>query len=139
MMVSNGLSARRGPLRRPKVCLTHPNPGRCEPPPPPGNISCSLTPQWEGSIEVEEQDTINWYACNTDYDDTLMLEPEVTVLLGEPPNVEEHENCTEGANIDYEAPSDPGVEVVTLFVEWPDGSSCQAQCSFLVVEEEEEE
>jgi len=34
-MVSNALSARRGPLRRPKVCLTHPNPGRCEPPPPP--------------------------------------------------------------------------------------------------------
>lgn len=34
MMVSNGYSARRGPLRRPKVCKASPNPGRCHPPPP---------------------------------------------------------------------------------------------------------
>ena len=37
-MTSNALSKRRGPLRRPKVCKTAPNPGRCEPPPPPPNI-----------------------------------------------------------------------------------------------------
>lgn len=34
-MVSNALSKRRGPLRRPKVCKASPNPGRCHPPPPP--------------------------------------------------------------------------------------------------------
>ena len=43
-MVSNGLSARRGPLRRPKVCLTHKNPGRCEPPPPESEVECWLDP-----------------------------------------------------------------------------------------------
>lgn len=35
MMVSNGYSKRRGPLRRPKVCKSSPNPGRCHPDPPP--------------------------------------------------------------------------------------------------------
>lgn len=44
-MVSCALSKRRGPLRRPKVCLTHPNPGRCEPPPPPVVATCSLDPE----------------------------------------------------------------------------------------------
>jgi len=35
MMVSNGYSARRVFLRRPKVCKSSPNPGRCHPPLPP--------------------------------------------------------------------------------------------------------
>lgn len=34
-MVSNALSSRRRYLRRPKVCKSDPNPGRCHPPPPP--------------------------------------------------------------------------------------------------------
>jgi len=33
-MPSNGLSSRRRYLRRPKVCKSAPNPGRCHPPPP---------------------------------------------------------------------------------------------------------
>lgn len=36
-MPSNALSKRRGPLRRPKVCHTPKNPGRCEDPPVPGH------------------------------------------------------------------------------------------------------
>lgn len=43
-MVSNSLSKRRGPLRRPKVCTTHKNPGRCEPPLPPLLMTCALVP-----------------------------------------------------------------------------------------------
>jgi hypothetical protein len=34
-MPSSALSKRRGPLRRPKVCKSSPNPGRCHPPQPP--------------------------------------------------------------------------------------------------------
>lgn len=138
-MVSNGLSARRGPLRRPKVCLTHPNPGRCEPPPPPSNIACNVFLDEDPPIEVGEEASIGWDACNTDYDDTLILEPTIEAAIGEIEDVEGAENCIMGHEAFYQAPDDPGLETLTLNVSWPDGSSCQSQCSFLITEEDEEE
>lgn len=53
-MVSNALSARRGPLRRPKVCFSSPNPGRCHPPPPP--------PSWPpGAMPFGFTYTYDWF------------------------------------------------------------------------------
>lgn len=135
MMVSNGLSARRGPLRRPKVCLTHPNPGRCEPPPPPSEIVCSIGFDEPETVYVGEEYTLVWYGCNPDYDDTVMLSPVIGAALGELFELEDGENCVAGHNVDYVAPDDPGDEVITMDIAWPDTSTCQSVLSFPVVEE----
>lgn len=136
-MVSNGLSNRRGPLRRPKVCLTHKNPGRCEPPPPPGDIVCSVILDSEDPVEVGDDATLIWGACNPVYDDTLVLLPSLSADIGEITQINSGENCIEGHNAEYQAPEDPGEETITMDVEWPDGSECQSVLSFPVVPEEE--
>ncbi len=92
-MVSSALSSRRGLLRRPKVCFTHINPGRCEPPPPPPpGITCSILTDIN-PIPIFSEDTPLLFACNP----ALGLH-DVTVAWDVPPffhviNISPPENC----------------------------------------------
>lgn len=139
MMVSNALSARRGPLRRPKVCLTHPNPGRCEPPFPPLLITCNVFLAEEGPYYTGEEISLGWDACNPDFPEPLILSPEMTAVIGEIVDVEDAENCSGENDAFYEAPDDPGIEVITMTVTWPDSSTCQSVLTFPVIEEPDED
>lgn len=134
MMVSNGLSARRGPLRRPKVCLTHPNPGRCEPPPPPPPpASCSIVPS---SITVEISDIPGFVLthCNP----SLPVHEEIDIQG----DVDEGEfiindgsmNCDEGS-AEYQ-PSIEGIFLCTMTVTFSDSSTCVATTTVTVIDPE---
>lgn len=135
-MPSNALSKRRGPLRRPKVCHTAKNPGRCEPPPPPSEITCGLLNRDEPPHLTGETTDLTWGACNPDFDPTPNLVPEVTTVIGEVLDVEPGENCTDGNEVIIENPDEPGTETVTATFTWPDSSTCVARVSYEVTEEE---
>lgn len=136
-MASNGLSKRRGPLRRPKVCDTARNPGRCEPPPPPSDITCSVAKDEPTPIYTGEEFTFVWSACNPALSELPLLLPVVNALFGTIGNIDESENCSEGANIEYEAPDDPITDTITATFTWPDDSTCIAEVTFDVTEEDE--
>jgi len=74
-MVSNGYSARRVFLRRPKVCKTSPNPGRCHPPPPP-------PPPWP-----PEEFVIRWECTYTGMTGVESFDVEITVTQTADPDV----------------------------------------------------
>lgn len=137
-MVSNGYSKRRGPLRRPKVCLASPNPGRCHPPPPTGHITCSLYLAEPPPYEVGENITLGWEACNTDFPEPVILHPVIEAVIGEVGDVEDAENCSGENGANYNAPEDPGTETLTLTITWSDQSQCQSVLVFEVTEEPEE-
>lgn len=134
-MASNGLSNRRGPLRRPKVCKSDPNPGRCHPPPPPSAVSCSLRKDEPIPIYVEEDFTFLWEGCNEAYPNDLMLSPQVETTIGTINEVEDGENCQTEHNVMWTAPDDPGQGVMTLTVTWPDASECISTLDIVVEEE----
>jgi hypothetical protein len=115
--------------------LTHPNPGRCEPPPPPSNIVCSLRFDEPEEIEVGNEYTLVWFACNPDFGDTVEITPTIIAALGQVDHIEPGENCIDGQNADYTAPDDPGEETLTLDIEWPDSSTCRFVFTFTVVDE----
>ena len=61
-MVSNSLSSRRGLLRRPKVCHSESNPGRCY---PPVSIVCSIVPVVR-LLLVDVEASFGLAACDSD-------------------------------------------------------------------------
>ncbi len=109
-MVSNALSARRGPLRRPKVChesrgvrgpgVTH----------PPGTMVCSITPE-EAEISVSEDLNLMLAAC----DGGSAVSSRVNVLTngdgGSFDALFELENCNEVPAVFVSA--NPGVYNIT--------------------------
>lgn len=137
-MVSNGYSKRRGPLRRPKVCYASPNPGRCHPPPPPSEITCSVGLAEPPPYEVGEEISLEWFACNPAFPEPLILAPTMEAVIGEVTDVEDAENCTGPNDAFYEAPDEPGEETITMNVSWPDSSTCQSVLNFSITEEEED-
>lgn len=75
-MVSSALSSRRTYLRRPKVCKTLPNPGRCEKPPPPE----PPPPPWRYGL-LDLMFEADWYGakathCTGHWEDTLEFDAE---------------------------------------------------------------
>ncbi len=134
MMVSNGLSARRGPLRRPKVCLTHPNPGRCEPPPPPpGPASCSLLPLTQ-EIELGELGGFETTHCNPSFAQFIEIDIQGHADVGDFTIDDGGSNCVDGT-AQYETDI-AGIFICTMTVTWPDSSFCVAEATIVVTEEE---
>lgn len=135
-MVSNSLSARRGPLRRPKTCHSKINPGRCDPPDPPPEMACTLIVDPDDEpIYVSEEAQFIWSACSQNFPHALMLTPICVAVLGTIEDVESGENCTTGNNITYTAPDAPGLETIFFIVIWPDFGTCSQVMSFPVTEE----
>ena len=130
-MASNALSARRGPIRRPKVCLTHPNPGRCEPPPPPPAASCSIVPS---SITVDLGDIPGFalFHCNSSLPVGEEIDVQGDVEEGEFIINEGSVNCIEGS-AEYQT-SIVGTFVCTMTVIFSDSSICIATTTVTVVD-----
>lgn len=135
-MTSNALSGRRGPLRRPKVCLTAKNPGRCEPPIEPPTRTCGIRFNPEDlPVYENEEYLLPWFGCNTEYPIDLMLTPLCAAWRGEITDIESGENCVTGHEITYEAPPDAGQDYIVFRVVWPEGPACQKVLYFDVEEE----
>lgn len=134
-MASNALSARRGPLRRPKVCTTPKNPGRCEPPPPTPLITCKIEIDPQSiPVKVGTDAVLLWDACHQNYTFQLMLVPYVFGAPGHILFISHGQNCSEGNEIFYQPPDSPGPVTVSLLVVFPDGSYCAKQLHFTVIE-----
>lgn len=135
-MASNALSKRRGPLRRPKPCVTPKNPGRCEPDPEPPRYSCGLKhDDFPNPIYTGEEEHFSWRGCNTGGPKSEILTPICIAKLGEITDIESAENCTEGNTIEYTAPDDPGDETIWFIIIWDDHGSCSVVLNFRVDDE----
>ncbi len=136
-MASNALSGRRQPLRRPKVCETPTNPGRCEPPPQ-GTYACYFTPP-SIVIVVGDGDSLAVSACATHLPTSEEVNAEVSALLGEIGSPEtEVDNCDAAGEYPYTAPDDPGEDTVTCTCLFSDGGSVVQTLIATVIEEEED-
>ncbi len=136
-MPSNALSSRRQPLRRPKVCYTAPNPGRCheEPGPSPGpTITCSLTPA-EFTQQVDDSIEISLFACNSALPDDEDVADSLSATGGDFSSVEAVTNCAGGSG-DYESDT-AGDFVLTAEFTFSDASICIATALAHIEEEEE--
>lgn len=138
-MTSNALSSRRGPLRRPKVCKSLPNPGRCDPPPRPPLQSCAVELDESPPFYTDDIFDMKWRACRTDRPPSQMLTPLVAALHGNILNISSGENCTTGNNIRYQAPSYATAEQVSMLVSWGPGTLCYSTVHFDIVEEHDDD
>lgn len=132
MMVSNALSARRGPLRRPKVCHTATNPGRCEPPPPPPpGISCAIIPS-TATITNGDSATFELEHCNASLP---VLDPIDVELIAEEDAFDLQEgsvNCQPGQG-EYQS-FEAGVFPISMRVTFSDLTVCGADAVVTVEE-----
>ncbi len=135
-MASHALSKRRGYKPRPDVCLTHPNPGRCEPPPPEDfPRSCVATPS-DFTINVEEQEPVEWHACSPHLPDAEALTFDITAVFGViTPGDHEGDNCSDDEQIEYEAPGDPGTDTITCVCTFSDAGTVNGTANVTIEEE----
>ncbi len=130
-MASNGLSARRGPLRRPKVCLTHKNPGRCEPPIVPQPTLCEIDPTeteltWGMPTDVRFYAVANSYPAPTE----IIVTTSVNCGVFTPPSVIFDDQDAVGG---YIAPNFDCLAVLTAVFTWPNGEQCTATANIRVI------
>ena len=126
-MTSNGLSSRRAFFRRPKVCKSHPNPGRCEPPPPPQPLcTCSVSPALF-TVEIDDSDTLDISGCLPHLPEGSSIELSGTCLYGHVdefgPNIS---NCDDVATRDYYPPDFECVDTINFILKFTDGRVCHA-------------
>lgn len=137
-MVSNGYSKRRGPLRRPKVCESAPNPGRCHPPPdppPPSTLSCSLLPSYQ-VVEDPNYGELSLAACDTAVGEDTLIDVLTEVEGGDFSPLEGLENCNEvSAEFTH---SGPGLYALTATFTSEASNICIATASVLVVSQSSE-
>lgn len=135
-MTSNALSARRGPLRRPKVCHESRNPGRCDPPDPPARYSCSLKAEPEDlPLYTGEDYQLDWAGCNTGAPPSEQITPICVADLGTIDDIETADNCTSGNAIAYTAPDDPGLETFWFIIIWADRGTCSKVVQYEIIDE----
>lgn len=136
-MASSSLSKRRGPLRRPKVCHTAPNPGRCHPPPSPlPGRNCSILPE-TSDVLVGEQAEYDYDGCASTLPHTENVAVHWSALFGSiDPADQDVVNCNGVDNVVYTAPDFPCVDTLTAEGTWSDGGTCTATAQAVVTGEE---
>ncbi len=137
-MASSAAQSRRSFLRRPKVCLTQPNPGRCHPPPPPElpPRTCSVTAEQDSELPGDHGDYFI-HACCEDLPDDQDVHVALTLPEGviDTPNITP--NCNEeGQDGDFENPGEEGEYTITATFTWSDSGVC-VDTTTITVEEEE--
>ena len=133
-MVSNGLSKRRGPIRRPKVCLSDPNPGRCHPEPPvvpPAPGVCILEPASTELTWGEDTDVL-FHGVADDYPFPTVIEVLVEATGGEFGSPDLIFDDLEAVG-SYIAPDEDGVFTLTATYNWPGGETCIATAEVTVL------
>ena len=122
-MASSALSARRGPLRRPKVCHASKNPGRCEPPPPPPAIVCTIEPDPStGDVGTDIELVVT--GCNSALPDD---DPISAVLDGDGSTFTLNDAIVNCDGADAVCTSEvEGVFEISAELTFGDGSSCTA-------------
>ncbi len=136
------LQLKRTPLEKKLPGITSPivpRTGRCPPPPPETEITCSLAKDEPLPIYTGEEFTLLWAACNPALPPTPQITPEVTAILGTIGNVESGENCTSDNDIIYHAPDDPGTDTITMTVTFSDSTTCLSILTLDITEEEEDD
>jgi len=125
-MVSNGLSKRRGPLRRPKVCKASPNPGRCHP-----TVTCSIVPDaWSQPVEGGSPATL--MHCNTDLVIGEVVDVECWATAGDFQPSGPQNNCKPGGSEYLSGPA--GTHQLFAKTTWSDGATCTAQATVTVTD-----
>ena len=136
-MASNAASSRRSFLRRPKVCLTPSNPGRCHPPPdvelPPR--TCLVTQLQEGSEPGDNGEYFLMCCCEAlpelqIVDVVMHLSGGWIEQIGTMGNCPEEE--TSGGFVN---PDEEGEHTITATFTWSDSGTCISTCTITVEEE----
>lgn len=122
-MASNALSARRQPLRRPKVCKSAPNPGRCHPPPPPPvvDIECSALPSYQ-EAELDEGAGVDLHCWNKSLPIGDLVSVDLTIDKGEFNSETQPFNNTDGT-AKIENPEE-GLYTWSVLYTFSDSSTC---------------
>lgn len=86
-------------------------------------------------VFTDEDYQLPWEGCNQNFPPTHMITPLCAAWRGEITDIESAENCTEGNEIAYTAPSTPGYDYIVFRINWPGEPACQ-QVLYFDVEEE---
>ena len=142
MTPSTGLSSRRSYLRRPKVCITPDNPGRCEPPvarpPDLPTGTCELLPD-AFEINIGDDEVLDFEACCLELGHGEAIEYVLHAEFGTLSHGEgTTTNCDEIETLDYAPPDFECIDTLTVTATWSDTGVCIATSLATVVEEDEE-
>lgn len=82
----------------------------------------------------EDDTDFNTFACNPDLPEDEEITTEVEVTGGEADVAADVQNCTTNGEIEYVAPEEPGIYVLTATFTFSDSSTCIAIVTITVEE-----